>query len=70
MVRAEFTALEGGFVRCALQAQNGEDLRLRVFRTAVDRGWPLRELTQQRQSLEEVFLRVTRKAGAPEPEEA
>ncbi|HEY0456003.1 MAG TPA: ATP-binding cassette domain-containing protein [Verrucomicrobiae bacterium] len=56
---------EGEFVRCSLTARNGIDLRLLVFQTAAQNGWPLRELTRNRHSLEDIFVRVT-KAEAEE----
>jgi hypothetical protein len=63
----ELSPLGDGYVRCVLEGAGGQDLREEVFRTVRERGWTLRELTQRRQSLEDVFLRVTRRE--PEPEE-
>ena len=65
----EVNPLGDGFVRCVLEVAGGRDLREEVFRAVRDRGWRLRELTQRRQSLEDVFLRVTRRETGPEPEE-
>jgi hypothetical protein len=31
-----------------------------IFALARDRGWPLRELTRNRQSLEDIYIQVTR----------
>jgi ABC-2 type transport system ATP-binding protein len=56
---------EGEYHRCALTAGNGGDLRPLVFTVAAQRGWKLRELTCQRCSLEDVYIRLTR----PESEE-
>jgi ABC-2 type transport system ATP-binding protein len=42
------------------------DVRERIYQTAVERGWPLRELSRTRASLEDVFHRIT--LGADEPE--
>lgn len=65
----EVTPLGDGFVRCVLEAGEGRDLREDFFRAVRDRGWRLRELTQRRPSLEDFFLRVTRREAAPETEE-
>ena len=51
---------EGEYVRCSLVARDGVDLRLQVFSVVCSRGWPLRELTRSRHSLEDIFVRVTR----------
>ncbi len=67
--RLECTPLEDGYVRCTLIGRPGVDLRPEVFERAVARGWKLRELSRRQQTLEEVFLRLTRQAGEPEPEE-
>ena len=56
---------EGDYVRCSLIARAGVDLRPQVFALACARGWPLRELTRSRHSLEDIFVRVTQ----PEKEE-
>lgn len=57
----EAAALPDGYVRCVLKSGSGGDLREEVFRTVCRQGWTLRELTQPRQSLEDVFLRMTRR---------
>lgn len=51
---------EGAYHRCALTPREGLDLRERIFALARDRGWSLRELTQNRHSLEDIYVRVTR----------
>ena len=56
---------EGEYFRCALTPRDGVDLRPQVFALARERGWPLRELTRSRHSLEDIYVRVTR----PEEEE-
>ncbi len=56
---------EGDYFRCALTPRNGLDLRPRVFALARERGWQLRELTRNRHTLEDIYMRVTR----PEEEE-
>jgi ABC-2 type transport system ATP-binding protein len=56
----DLAATDGDYVRCALVAQNGIDLRPLVFAAVCQRGWPMRELTRSRHSLEDIFVRVTR----------
>ncbi|HWW02022.1 MAG TPA: ATP-binding cassette domain-containing protein [Candidatus Acidoferrum sp.] len=61
----DVSAAEGEYFRCALTPRNGLDLRPRIFALARERGWTLRELTRNRHSLEDIYVRVTR----PEEEE-
>jgi len=51
---------EGEYVRCSLVPRAASDLRPQIFYVAATRGWPLRELTRSRYSLEDIFVRVTR----------
>ncbi len=51
---------DGDYFRCALTPRDGVDLRPLVFTMCRDRGWPLRELTRSRHSLEDIYLRVTK----------
>jgi ABC-2 type transport system ATP-binding protein len=51
---------EGDYIRCALSARAGVDLRPQVFSLVCERGWKLRELTHSQHSLEDIFVRVTR----------
>jgi gliding motility-associated transport system ATP-binding protein len=51
---------EGDYIRCALSARVGVDLRPHVYSLACERRWRLRELTRSRHSLEDIFVRVTR----------
>jgi ABC-2 type transport system ATP-binding protein len=48
-----------GWIRFNVSTAPDTDVRQAVFRTAVERGWPLRELTRSRASLEDVFHRIT-----------
>ena len=50
---------EGDFHRCALTPRDGEDLRPRIAALARSRDWPLRELTRERHTLEEIFVQIT-----------
>jgi ABC-2 type transport system ATP-binding protein len=59
----DLSAAEGEYVRCALTARPGVDLRPQVFALACERGWKLRELSRSRYSLEDIFVRVTRTDG-------
>ena len=50
------------YLHCTLTPAEGlEDLRPLVFQTAHEHGWQLRELTRTRHSLEDIFLKVTRR---------
>ena len=51
---------EGDFHRCALTPRDGEDLRPRIAALARARDWPLRELTRERHTLEEIFVQITK----------
>jgi len=57
----DISAAEGSFHRCALTPRAGLDLRPQIFELAKARGWPLRELTRTRHSLEDIFVHVTRR---------
>jgi len=57
---------DGDFFRCALTPSNGSDLRPLIFAVARDRGWYLRELTRNRHSLEDIYVKITK---PPEEEE-
>jgi ABC-2 type transport system ATP-binding protein len=59
--RFDLSPSEGDFVRCALTPANGADLRPLVFDLARQQGWRLRELTRSRYTLEDIFMRVTRR---------
>jgi ABC-2 type transport system ATP-binding protein len=51
---------DGEYFRCALTPRNGMDLRPVVFEMVRRHGWPLRELTRSRHSLEDIYVQVTR----------
>lgn len=57
---------DGEFFRCALTPQDGIDLRPHVFAIVREHGWYLRELTRNRHSLEDIYVKVT---NPPEEEE-
>jgi ABC-2 type transport system ATP-binding protein len=56
----DLSACDGEYIRCALTARAGVDLRPQIYALACERGWPLRELSRSRHSLEDIFVRVTR----------
>src|SRR5688572_14206435 len=56
----DLSASEGEYIRCALTARPGIDLRPHVFSLVRERGWELRELSRSRHSLEDIFVRVTK----------
>ena len=51
---------DGEFFRCSLTPSNGMDLRPHIFAVVRDRGWYLRELTRNRHSLEDIYVKITR----------
>jgi ABC-2 type transport system ATP-binding protein len=51
---------EGVYIRCSLTPRGLVDLRPLIYATAAARGWPLRELTRTRHSLEDIFVKITR----------
>ena len=52
---------DSDYLTCTLTPSAMMDLRPLVFETARENGWQLRELTRSRHSLEDIFLRVTRR---------
>jgi ABC-2 type transport system ATP-binding protein len=62
-----------GETRARLTCLQGSDPREEVFRLAVEKGWVLRELSREAMTLEDVFVRLTRRdeaaeaPAAPEP---
>jgi ABC-2 type transport system ATP-binding protein len=56
----DVSASEGDYFRCALTPRNGLDLRPIVFGLVREHGWPMRELTRSRHSLEDIYVQVTR----------
>ncbi len=56
----DVSACEGDYFRCALTPRDGADVRPLVFDLVRQHGWPLRELTRNRHSLEDIYVQVTR----------
>src|SRR4026209_504142 len=58
-VRDVVTDGEEDWKRFSLRVESGADVREEVFRLAVERQWAVRELTQRRGTLEDVFVELT-----------
>ncbi len=58
-VRDVVTDDEDDWKRFSLRVESGADVREEVFRLAVERHWIVRELTQRRGTLEDVFVELT-----------
>ena len=56
----DISQMDGSFLRCAMLPSGGQDLREQIFSLVKDRGWTLRELSRSRQTLEDIYMRVTR----------
>src|SRR6201997_1261845 len=58
-VREVITDGEDDWKRFSLRVESGLDLREEIFKLAADRHWAVRELTQRRATLEDVFVELT-----------
>ena len=58
-VRDVATDVDGEWKIFALRVESGADVREEVFRLATARRWTVRELTQRRATLEDVFVEIT-----------
>jgi ABC-2 type transport system ATP-binding protein len=58
--QAECAEQPGGYVRCRFTDTKSADAREKIFASANELGWPLRELSRQAQSLEDLFISLTR----------
>jgi len=58
-VRDVTTDVDGGWNVFSLRVESGADVREEVFRLATARRWTVRELTQRRATLEDVFVEIT-----------
>ena len=61
IVHFDIQPADQDYLHCSLTAQDGFDLRPVVFEKARDSGWQLRELSRTRHSLEDIFVRVTKR---------
>ena len=57
--QAECAEQPGGYVRCRFADAKSADAREKIFASANERGWPLRELSRQAPSLEDLFVSLT-----------
>jgi ABC-2 type transport system ATP-binding protein len=58
-VREVLTDTEGDWKVFSLRVESGVDVREEIFRLASTRRWTLRELSQRRATLEDVFVEIT-----------
>ena len=57
---AECAEQPGGYVRCRFADAKSADTREKIFASANEHGWSLRELSRQAPSLEDLFVSLTR----------
>ena len=58
-VRDVMTETDGDWNIFSLRVESGLDLREEIFQLAAERRWSLRELSQRRATLEDVFVEIT-----------
>jgi ABC-2 type transport system ATP-binding protein len=58
-VREVVTEVDGDWKILSLRVESGVDVREEIFRLATARRWTLRELSQRRATLEDVFVEIT-----------
>ena len=58
-VRDVIVDVDGDWKIFSLRVESGVDVREEIFRLAANRGWMVRELTQRRATLEDVFVELT-----------
>jgi ABC-2 type transport system ATP-binding protein len=58
-VKSVSATVDEGWHRCAIRVEANSDLREEIFRLAVARHWTVRELTQDKATLEDVFVEIT-----------
>ncbi len=58
-VRDVTTSNDGDWKTFSLRVESGTDVREEIFRLASQRRWSVRELSQQRATLEDVFVEIT-----------
>lgn len=59
--RVDIAPVDGEYFRCSLSITNGEDLREAIYLKAAESKWKLRELTTERHTLEEIFVKLTKR---------
>src|ERR1700680_4903890 len=55
-IKSVAASQEDGWQRCLIRVEANSDLREDIFRLAVERRWTIRGLTQERATLEDVFV--------------
>ncbi len=65
VARVSLAGRTDGFAAFDVESAGGADVRETIFRLAVERQWPLRELSQAQASLEDVFIHLTTHEEAP-----
>ncbi len=58
-VRDVITDVDGDWKKFSLRVESGADVREEIFRLATTRRWIVRELSQRRATLEDVFVEIT-----------
>jgi ABC-2 type transport system ATP-binding protein len=58
-VRDVMTDVDGDWKKFSLRVESGADVREEIFRLATARRWTVRELSQRRATLEDVFVEIT-----------
>lgn len=58
-VKSVSANMDDGWQQCSIRVEANSDLRETIFRLAVERHWVIRELTQERATLEDVFVELT-----------
>jgi ABC-2 type transport system ATP-binding protein len=58
-VRDVTASSDGDWKSFSLRVESGADVREEIFRLASQRRWSVRELSQQRATLEDVFVEIT-----------
>jgi len=58
---ADIKPADNNYFRCSLSVSNGYDLREVIFTKVVESKWKLRELTTERHTLEEIFVKLTKR---------
>jgi len=63
-VRDVIVDSDGDWKLFSLRVESGADVREEIFRLATARQWSVRELTQRRATLEDVFVEITHSDSA------
>lgn len=58
--------LDNGYVRAEVEPKPDADPRERIYQAVAGSGWPLRELSRSRTTLEDIFVQITREEDEAE----